>query len=88
MWKGTISTMEVNFSPELERRLNDLAMRSGRPAAELVRDAVADLVDELADTRNMLDRRYDDIKSDKVKLIPGDEIEAYFREKSENARRS
>jgi hypothetical protein len=36
----------------------------------------------------LLDRRDDDIKGGKVKLIPGDQIEAYFREKSENARRS
>jgi predicted DNA-binding protein len=79
--------MEVDLSPELEKRLNDLAMQTGRPAAELVRDAVSDLVDELAGTRTLLDRRYDDIKSGKVKLIPGDQIEAYFREKSENARR-
>jgi predicted DNA-binding protein len=80
--------MEVDLSPELEKRLNDLAMQTGRPAAELVRDAVSDLVDELAGTRTLLDRRYDDIKSGKIKLIPGDQIEAYFREKSENARRS
>jgi predicted DNA-binding protein len=80
--------MEVDLSPELEKRLNDLATQTGRPAAELVRDAVSDLVDELAGTRTLLDRRYDDIKSGKVKLIPGDQIEAYFREKSENARRS
>ena len=80
--------MEVDLSPELEKRLNDLAMQTGRPAAELVRDAVSDLVDELAGTRTLLDRRYDDIKGGKVKLIPGDQIEAYFREKSENARRS
>ena len=62
-------------------------MQTGRPAAELVRDAVSDLVDELAGTRTLLDRRYDDIKSGKAKPIPGDQIEAYFREKSENARR-
>ena len=80
--------MEVDLSPELEKRLNDLAMQTGRPAAELVREAVSDVVDELAGTRTLLDRRYDDIKSGKVKLIPGDQIEAYFREKSENARRS
>lgn len=80
--------MEVDLSPELEKQLNDLAMQTGRPAAELVRDAVSNLVDELASTRTLLDRRYDDIKSGKVKLIPGDQVEAYFREKSENARRS
>jgi len=80
--------VEVDLSPELEKQLNDLAMQTGRPAAELVRDAVSNLVDELASTRTLLDRRYDDIKSGKVKLIPGDQVEAYFREKSENARRS
>ena len=77
--------MEVHFTPELEKKLNDLATLSGRPADELVQDAVAGWFDELADTRNMLDCRYDDIKSGKVKLIPGDQIEAYFREKSEKA---
>lgn len=80
--------MEVHFTPELEKKLNDLAALSGRPAGELVQDAVAGLVDELAETRNMLDSRYDDIKSGKVKLIPGEEVEAYFREKSAAARRA
>jgi predicted DNA-binding protein len=75
--------MEVHFTPELEKKLNDLATLSGRPADELVQDAVAGLVDELADTRSMLDRRFDDIKSGRVKLIPGDEVEAYFREKAQ-----
>jgi hypothetical protein len=53
-----------------------------------VQDAVAGYVDELAETREMLDSRYDDIKSGKVELIPGEEVEAYFREKSAAARRS
>ena len=79
--------MEVHFTTELEKKLYDLATLSGRPADELVQDAVAGLVDEIADTRVMLDRRYDDIKSGRVKPIPGDEVEAYFREKSGNARR-
>jgi hypothetical protein len=39
-------------------------------------------------TREMLDSRYDDLKSGKVKPIPGDEVEAYFREKSAAARRA
>lgn len=75
--------MEVHFAPELERKLNDLAALSGRPADELVRDAVAGLVEELAETRSMLDSRYDDIKSGKVKLIPGGEVFARLRAKSD-----
>ena len=73
--------MEVHFTPELEKRLNDLATQSGRPAVELVQDAVAGWVDELGETRNMLDSRYDDIKNGKVKLIPGDEAFARLRER-------
>jgi hypothetical protein len=38
--------------------------------------------------RAMLDSRYDDLKSGRVKPIPGDEIEAWFRENSAAARRS
>lgn len=44
-------------------------------------------MDELAETTNTLDKRYDDIKSGKVKLVSGDEVEAYFREKSAAVRR-
>jgi len=80
--------MEVHFTPELEKKLNDLAALSGRPADELVQDAVAGMVDELAETREMLDRRYDDIKSGKVKLIPGDEVFGRLRERATPARRS
>ena len=78
--------MEVHFTPDLEKKLTDLAALSGRPAGELVQDAVAGLVDELADTRAMLDRRYDDIKSGKVKLIPGEEAFAKLHERIEARR--
>lgn len=74
--------MEVNFAPELEKKLNDLAAETGRPAAELVQDAVAGYVVDLPETRAMLDRRYDDIKSGKLKLIPGEEVFERLRRKS------
>ena len=54
---------------------------------ELIEDALAGYVPQLAQTREMLDSRYDDLESGKVKPIPGDEVEAYFREKSAAARR-
>jgi predicted DNA-binding protein len=78
--------MEVHFTPELEKKLNEIAAQTGRPAAELVQDAVADMVDELAGTREMLDRRYDEIKSGKVKMIPGDEAFARLHERIEARR--
>jgi predicted transcriptional regulator len=79
--------MEVHFPPEIEKKLNDLAALSRRPADELVQDAVAGMVDELAETRELLDRRYDEVKSGKVKLIPGEEAFARLRERID-ARRS
>jgi hypothetical protein len=81
--------MEVHFAPETEKRLKDLAAQSGRGTAdELVQDVVAGYFDGLAQTRAMLNSRYDDLKSGRVKAIPGDEVVAYFREKSAAARRS
>jgi predicted DNA-binding protein len=80
--------MEVHFTPETENKLKDLAAQSGRGTAdELVRDVVEGYFDELAQTRHVLNSRYDDLKSGRVKPIPGDEVEAYFREKSAAARR-
>jgi hypothetical protein len=68
--------------------LNDLAAQSGRGAAELLQDAWAGYFEEVALTRQVLDSRYDDLKSGRVKPIPSDEVEAYFREKSAAARHS
>jgi hypothetical protein len=81
--------MEVHFTPETEKKLKELAAQSGRGTPdELVQDVVEGYFDELAQTREMLDSRYDDLKSGRVKPIPGDEVEAYFHEKSAAVRRS
>ena len=78
--------MEVQFENELQNKLDEFARQSGRPVGELVQDAVAGYLDELGATKSMLDSRYDDIKSGKVKLIPGEEVFAKLREKSEARR--
>jgi hypothetical protein len=81
--------MEVHFHPETEKKLRDLAAQSGRGTPdELVQDVVEGYFDELAQTREMLNNRYDDLKSGRVKPIPGEEVEAHFREKGAAARRS
>jgi hypothetical protein len=74
--------MEVQFTPETEKKLTDLAAQSGCRADDLVEDATAAYVDEVLQTRDMLNSRYDDLKSGRVKPISRDEIIAYFREKS------
>jgi predicted DNA-binding protein len=86
---ATLHGMEVHFTPETEKKLNDLAAENGRATAdELVQSVIEGYFDELAQTRELLDSRYDDLKSGRVKPIPGDEVEAYFREKSAAVRRS
>lgn len=81
--------MEVHFAPETEKKLKDLAAQSGCGTADkLVQDVIEGYFDELAQAREVLNSRYDDLKSGTVKPIPGDEVEAYFREKSAAARRS
>ncbi len=67
--------MEVHFKPETESRLNELAAKTGRPTDDLVEDAMAGYLAELAEVRDTLDSRYDDIKSGRVKPIDG---EAFF----------
>jgi hypothetical protein len=81
--------MEVHFSPETEQKLKDLAEQSGcETADQLVQDVVGEYIDSLAELRDMIDSRYDDLKSGRVKPIPGDEVEAHFRKKAAAARRS
>jgi predicted DNA-binding protein len=81
--------MEVHFAPETEAKLRDLAAQSGRGTAEeLVQHVIEGYFEELAQAREMLNNRYDDLKSGRVKTIPGDEVAAHFREKSAAARRS
>ena len=80
--------MEVQFPPDVERKLNELVTQSGRGPTELLQDALAGYFDEVAQTRDLLNRRYDDLESGRVQLIPGDEVESYFREKSAAARQS
>ena len=75
-------TMEVQFTHETEKKLKDLAAQSGRGTDDLVEDATSAYIDELLQTRQMLDSRYDDIKSGRVKLIPGEEAFAQLRAKS------
>ena len=59
--------MEVHFKPDTETRLTELASKSGRATDDLVEDALAGYLAEIAEVREMLDDRYDDIKSGRVK---------------------
>jgi hypothetical protein len=67
--------MEVHFSPDIQARLDRLARESGRGTDEFVQDAMLGYLDEVERTREMLNGRYDELKSGRVKPIDG---EAFF----------
>lgn len=78
--------MEVNFRPETESGLQELARRTGRAPNELIEDAMSGYLKELGETRTMLDSRYDDLKSGRVNAVDGDNAFANLRRKSEQRR--
>jgi len=79
--------MEVHFTPEVEAKLEQMAKETGRPSDELVEDAVLGFFCELAATREMLDRRYDELESGRVQPIDGEEAYRRLTEKTEAQRR-
>jgi hypothetical protein len=78
--------MEVHFAPELQAKIDQLVIETGCAPEKLIEDAVAGYLADLAQTREMLGSRYDDLKSGRVRPIPGDEVVALLREKSARRR--
>ena len=78
--------MEVHLNPDLEAKLNQLAAETGRAKDDLVRDALTGYVEELSQVREMLNDRYDEVKSGRVKLVDGEQAFAQLREKSRQRR--
>lgn len=66
--------MEVHLSPELQAKLDQLVSETGCPPEKFIEDALAGYVPEFAETRELLDSRYDDLKSGRVKPIDGEEF--------------
>ena len=69
--------MEVHLTPDLQAQLDKLAADTGRSREDLVQDATAAYLAELAQVRQTLDSRYDDLKSGRVKPLNG---EAFFED--------
>ena len=78
--------MELQVSPETAKKLNDLAASSGRAAEDIVEDALAGYLQEIASVRQTLESRYDDLKSGRVTPIDGEEAFRRLRDKSEHRR--
>ncbi len=79
--------MEVELTPDVQAKLDQLSSETGRKREEFVRDALAGYFEELEEVRGLLDSRYDDLKSGRVALLSGEQVVAHFSKKSA-ARRS
>jgi len=83
-----LTIMVVHLRPETESRLQELAATTGRAPDELVEDAMTGYLAELTQVSNMLDGRYDDVKSGRVQPVDGEEAFGRLRQKSQDRRRS
>lgn len=78
----------MHFKPETEARLQELAARTGRNEAELLEDAMAGYLTEIAELRQLLDGRYDDLRDGRLAAVDGEEAFAALRRKSAKRRAS
>ena len=79
--------MDVHLNnPDLQAKIDRWVSETGRQPAELVEDAMAGYFDELTQVREMLDSRYDDIATGKVKLIDGEEVRREMKAKTQALR--
>ncbi|MGA3201421.1 MAG: hypothetical protein ABSF12_02880 [Bryobacteraceae bacterium] len=76
--------MEVRLAPELQAEFDRLVHETGCAPEKLIEDALAGYVQELAARREMLDSRYDDLKSGRVKPVPGEEFFESLRKREED----
>jgi len=79
-----LTPMEVLLKPETESRLSELASRSGLPTDDLMEDAMVGYLQEVTEVRQMLDSRYDDIKSGRVKPVEGEVFFESLRQREDD----
>ena len=75
--------MRFRFQPNRSAR----RAQSGRGPDELLQDALAGYFDELVQTGDMLNNRYDELKSGRVKPIDGEEAFARLKAKTQAQRK-
>jgi len=74
--------MELDLNnPDLQEEIERWIAETGRPADELVEDAIATYLADRAEVRHTLDSRYDDLKSGLVRPVSGEELRARVLEK-------
>jgi predicted transcriptional regulator len=79
--------MEVQFTPDVQAKLDKMARDVGRPSDELVQDAVMSFFDELTFTRETLERRYRELDAGRVQPIDGEEAYSRLMAKTDERRK-
>ncbi len=78
--------MDVHLgNPDLQAKVDRWVTETGRGPDELIEDAMAGYFDEMARTRQILDSRYDDLKSGRVKPIDGEEFFENLRRREDES---
>ncbi len=80
--------MELHLEPELAAKVEQWSTKTGRPAADLVEDAIASYFSEVDELRDMLDSRYDEIASGEVQPMDGPEAVRLIKERAAARRKS
>jgi hypothetical protein len=70
----------------VQAKIDKWTADTGRPANELVQDAMAEYFESLAEVRGLLDSRYADLKSGRVQPIDGEEAFARLKAHTEAQR--
>jgi predicted DNA-binding protein len=65
--------MELKLQPDLAAKVEHWSAETGRPADELVEDAITGYFAEVEEIRTTLDSRFDDIESGQVQMVDGEE---------------
>lgn len=73
-------------NPDLQAKIDRWISETGRDADELFEEAIAGYFNQLAQVREALDSRYDEIKSGKVKLIDSEEVRREMKAKTQALR--
>ena len=79
--------MVLSLEPALAAKVEQWSAETGRPATDLVEDAIAGYFNEIEELRSKLDSRYDEIVNGKVQPLDGIEVCRLIRERAEARRK-
>lgn len=80
--------MEIRLEPDLAAKVEEWSARTGRPAGDLLEDALAGYLTELGELSSMLERRCREIESGTVEPLSGEEAHRRLKQSAAERRKS